>query len=39
MSRIDAMDSLANNKKAVIYGDQGQNLLANMEIFKTVLGK
>ena len=39
MERLNAMESLANNKKMVIYGEQGNNLLANLESFKMVQGK
>lgn len=38
MNRVEAMEKLASNKKTVIYGEQGNNLLANIEIFKTVMG-
>jgi hypothetical protein len=38
MSRLDAGESLANNQKAVIYGEQGNNLIANIETFKMVFG-
>ncbi len=39
MSRLDAMQGLASNNKAIIYGEQGGNLIANIETFKMVLGK
>jgi hypothetical protein len=39
MSRLDAMEGLSTNSKAVIYGDQGNNLIANIETFKMVLNK
>jgi regulator of protease activity HflC (stomatin/prohibitin superfamily) len=39
MNRLEAMNSLASNSKTVIYGDQGNNLMANIEAFKMVFGK
>jgi len=39
MSRLDAMSGLANNNRAIIYGDQGNNLMANIEAYKMVMGK
>lgn len=33
MQRMDAVDKFAQNKKSVIFGDQGQNLLAQVESF------
>ena len=39
MSRLDAMNGLANNSKAIIYGEQNGNLMANIETFKMVFGK
>jgi len=39
MGRLNAMQGLAGNNKTVIYGDQGGNLIANIETFKLVLGK
>jgi hypothetical protein len=39
MERLNAMENLSNKKKMVIYGEQGNNLLANLEAFKMVLNK
>ena len=39
MERLSAVENLSNNKQAVIYGEQGSNLLANIESFKMVLNK
>ena len=39
MGRLDAMQGLASNNNAIIYGEQGNNLIANIETFKMVLGK
>lgn len=39
MSRLDAMNGLANNNKAIIYGEQSDNLMANIETFKMVFNK
>lgn len=36
MERLNAMESLAQNRKMVIYGEQGSNLAANLEAFKMV---
>lgn len=39
MQRLDAMNGLATNNKAIIYGEQGNNLIANIETFKMVMNK
>jgi hypothetical protein len=39
MQRLDAMEGLSNNPKTIIYGDQGNNLMANIETFKMVFNK
>ena len=39
MGRLDAANSLAANQQTVIYGEQGNNLIANIETFKMVFGK
>lgn len=39
MERLNAMENLSQKKKMVIYGEQGNNLLANLEAFKMVLNK
>ena len=39
MQRLDAMEGLSNNSKTVIYGEQGNNLMANIETFKMVFNK
>lgn len=39
MSRLSAMSGLASNNKAIIYGEQGNNLIANIETFKMVMNK
>lgn len=36
MSRLDAMGKLADNNKVVIFGDQGTNLMSQLESFKMV---
>ena len=33
MQRMDAVSSFARNNKSVVFGDQGQNLLAQVESF------
>ena len=38
MSRLDAGSSLAGNSQTVIFGQQGNNLIANIETFKMVFG-
>lgn len=38
MKRLDAANGLAGNQQAVIYGEQGNNLIANIETFKMVFG-
>lgn len=37
MSRLSAMEGLASNKQAIIYGAQGDNLIANIETFKMIM--
>ncbi len=39
MQRLQAVESLSQNKDAVIYGEQGNNLLANIASFKMVMSK
>lgn len=39
MERLNAMELLSQKKQMVIYGEQGNNLLANLEAFKMVLSK
>ena len=39
MQRLDAMEGLSNNSKTIIYGEQGNNLMANIETFKMVFNK
>ena len=36
LGRLDALNNLANNKEAIIYGEPGNNLMANIETFKMV---
>ena len=36
MARLSSLDSLTKNKKLVLFGDQGNNLMANIESFKMV---
>lgn len=36
IGRLDAMDKLSKNKNAIIYGEPGNNLMANIETFKMV---
>ena len=36
MARLNSLDSLTQNKKLVVFGDQGNNLMANLESFKMV---
>ncbi len=36
LQRLDAANSLAGNQQAIIYGEQGNNLMANIETFKMV---
>ena len=36
MERLGAMENLAQRKKMVIYGDQGNNLVANIEAVRLV---
>lgn len=38
MERLTAMENLSKNKNLVIYGEQGTNLMANLEAFKMVYG-
>ena len=39
MERLDAMDAMAKNKDLVVYGDQGNNLMANVAAFGMVYNK
>lgn len=39
MERLNAINSLSNNKDLVVFGDQGNNLMANIESFKMVFKK
>jgi hypothetical protein len=36
MERLGAMENLAQKKKMVIYGDQGNNLMANIEAVRLI---
>ena len=36
MRKIDAVSAFAGNNKSVIFGDQGQNLMAQVESYKMV---
>lgn len=36
LKKIDAVNSFANNKNSVIFGDQGNNLLAQIESYNMV---
>ena len=36
MRKIDAVNSFANNNKSVIFGDQGNNLMAQIESYNMV---
>ena len=36
MARLDSLDSLTQNKNMVVFGDQGNNLMAGLESFKMV---
>jgi len=36
MRKIDAIDSFASNKNSVIFGEQGGNLMAQVESYKMV---
>ena len=38
MERLNSMDSLSSNRKMVLFGEQGTNLMANIESFKLVYG-
>jgi len=39
MGRLSAGSSLASNSNAIIYGEQGTNLIANIETFKMVMAQ
>jgi hypothetical protein len=39
MERLNAMGSLALNNQVVMFGEQGNNLMANIESFKMVQKK
>jgi len=36
MRKIDAVDAFAQNNKSVIFGEQGNNLMAQVETYKMV---
>jgi len=36
MRKIDAIESFANNKNSVIFGEQGGNLMAQVETYNMV---
>ena len=36
MARLNSLDSLAQNRNLVIFGDQGENLMSSMESFRMV---
>jgi hypothetical protein len=36
MRKIDAIEAFANNKKSVIFGEQGGNLMAQVETYKMI---
>jgi len=36
MRKIDAIDSFASNKNPVIFGEQGGNLMAQVESYKMI---
>jgi len=36
MRKIDAIDSFASNKNSVIFGEQGGNLMAQVESYKMI---
>lgn len=36
LKKIDAVNSFANNKKSVIFGDQGNNLMAQIASYNMV---
>lgn len=38
MSRLRSLDSLTKNNKLVVFGEQGNNLMASLESFKMVFG-
>ena len=39
MARLSSLDSLSKNKKSIIFGDQGDNLMGSLEAFKMVYNK
>lgn len=39
LRKIDAVSSFAENKSSVVFGDQGNNLLAQVESYKMVNAK
>jgi len=39
MRKIDAVNSFAENKNSVIFGDQGNNLMAQIESYNMVNAK
>lgn len=36
MARLSSLDSLARNKRSIIFGDQGDNLMGNLEAYNMV---
>ena len=34
MARLSSLDSLSKNKKSIIFGDQGDNLMGSLEPLK-----
>ena len=36
MARLNSLDSLARNKKSIMFGDQVDNLMGNLEAFNMV---
>lgn len=39
MARLNSLDSVTRNKNVVIYGEQGNNLMASLESFKMVYNR
>jgi hypothetical protein len=39
MARLKSLDSLSKNKKMVLFGNQGDNLMGSLETFKMVYNK
>jgi hypothetical protein len=36
MARLNSLDKLTQNKKTVLFGNQGDNLMGSLETFKLV---